>query len=144
MSSPEEIIKYEPFSNKRLIAYSLNTVILSMMWGIRNWIQLYAAKAIGIPIWYVLMIFGIYVVWDAFNDPIAGNLLDRSSKLTSKHGKRFPFIVIGIIGACVSLCLLYIPVTFDPLLAAFWILFVIVIYDAFQTIYELSIHSLSV
>ncbi len=144
MSSPEEIIKYEPFSNKRMIAYALNTIILSMMWSVRNWIQLYAAKAMGIPILYVLMIFGIYVIWDAANDPLTGNLLDRSSKLTSKHGKRFPFIVIGIIGACACLSLLYIPITFDPLLAALWILFIIIIYDAFQTLYELSIHGLTV
>lgn len=144
MSSSEEIIKYERFSNKRMLAYSLNTVILGMMWAIRNWIQLYAAKAIGIPILYVLMIFGIYTIWDAFNDPLAGNLLDRSTKFTSKHGKRFPFIVIGIIGACICLSLLYIPITFDPLLAAFWILFIIIIYDAFQTLYELSVHSLTV
>ena len=144
MSSPKEIIKYEPFSNKRMIAYALNTVILSMMWSVRNWIQLYAAKAIGIPILYVLMIFGIYVIWDALNDPLTGNLLDRASKLTSKHGKRFPFIVIGIIGACACLSLLYIPITFDPLFAAFWILFIIIIYDAFQTLYELSVHSLTV
>jgi GPH family glycoside/pentoside/hexuronide:cation symporter len=144
MSSPEEITKYESFSNKRMIAYALNTVILSMMWGIRNWIQLYAAKAIGIPILYVLLIMGIYVVWDAANDPLVGNLLDRSSRFTSKYGKRFPFIVIGIIGACLSLSLLYLPVTFDPLLAAIWILFVIILYDTFQTFYELSVRSLTV
>ena len=144
MSSSIEIMKYEPFSNKRMVAYSLNTVILSLMWSIRNWIQLYAAKAMGIPILYVLFVFGVYVVWDAFNDPLAGNLLDRNTKFTSKYGKRFPFIVIGIIGACLCLTLLYIPVSFDPLMAAFWILFIIILYDAFQTIYELSVHSLTV
>jgi GPH family glycoside/pentoside/hexuronide:cation symporter len=137
-------MKYEPFSNKRMVAYSLNTVILSMMWSIRNWIQLYAAKAVGIPILYVLVIFGIYVIWDAVNDPLAGNLLDRSSIFTSKYGKRFPFIVIGIIGGCLCLTLLYIPVTMDPLLLAMWILFIIIFYDAFQTLYELSVHSLTV
>ncbi|TFG29007.1 MAG: MFS transporter [Promethearchaeota archaeon] len=144
MSSSIEIMKYEPFSNKRMVAYSLNTVILSLMWSIRNWIQLYAAKAMGIPILYVLFVFGLYVVWDAFNDPLAGNLLDRNTKFTSKYGKRFPFIVIGIIGACLCLTLLYIPVSFDPLTAAFWILFIIILYDAFQTMYELSVHSLTV
>ena len=144
MSSSAEITKYQPFSNKRMMAYSLNAVILGMMWSIRNWIQLYAAKAMGIPILYVVLIFGIYVIWDALNDPLTGNLLDRSSKFTSKHGKRFPFIVIGIIGACICLSMLYMPITYDPLLAALWILFIIIIYDMFQTIYELSVHSLTV
>jgi len=144
MSSEEELTKYEPFSNKRMIAYSLNVVILGLMWSIRNWIQIYAAKAIGIPILYVLFIMGIYVIWDAANDPLVGNLLDRSSKFTSKYGKRFPFIVIGIFGACISLSMLFIPVTFDPLIAALWILFIIILYDAFQTFYELSVRSLTV
>lgn len=145
MSASEKIItKYEPFSNKRMMAYSLNAVILGMMWSIRNWIQLYAAKAMGIPILYVVLIFGIYVIWDALNDPLTGNLLDRNSKFTSKYGKRFPFIVIGIIGACICLSMLYMPITSDPLLAALWILFIIIIYDMFQTIYELSVHSLTV
>jgi GPH family glycoside/pentoside/hexuronide:cation symporter len=144
MSASKEITKYESFSNKRMMAYSLNAVILGMMWSIRNWIQLYAAKAMGIPILYVVLIFGIYVIWDALNDPLTGNLLDRSSKFTSKHGKRFPFIVIGIIGACICLSMLYMPITYDPLLAALWILFIIIIYDMFQTIYELSVHSLTV
>ena len=144
MSSPEEITKYEPFSNKRMIAFGLNLPILNVLWSLRNWIQLYSAKALGIPIFYVLLIFGIYVIWDAINDPLTGNLLDRSSKLTSKYGKRFPFIVIGIFGALICLIMLYLPVTSDPLLAAFWILFVIIVYDAFQTMYELSVNGLIV
>ncbi|MBA7537529.1 Melibiose carrier protein [subsurface metagenome] len=144
MSSEEELTKYEPFSNKRMIAFALNLPILNTLWSLRNWIQLYSAKALGIPMIYVLMIFGIYVIWDAINDPLTGNLLDRSSKFTSKYGKRFPFIVIGIFGALLCITMLYIPMTSDPLLAAFWILFVIIIYDAFQTIYELSVSGLIV
>ena len=144
MSSSEEITKYEPFSNKRMIAFSLTGVIGSSIWGLRNWVQLYAAKALGIPILYVLLIFGIYAIWDAINDPLTGSLLDRSSKFTSKYGKRFPFIVIGIFGSLLFLIMLYLPITFDPLLAALWILFVIILFDAFQTMSELSISGLIV
>jgi GPH family glycoside/pentoside/hexuronide:cation symporter len=143
MSTPEEITKYEPFSNKKMIAFAFNATILNAFWALRNWIQIYAAKALGIPILFVLLIFGIYVIWDAINDPLTGYLLDRSSKFTSKYGKRFPFIIIGVFGL-ICLIMLYLPVTSDPILAAFWILFVIILYDAFQTIYELSINGLMV
>ncbi len=139
MSNEEELTKYEPFSNKRMIAFALYSPILNTFWSLRNWVQLYSAKALGIPVMYVLLIFGIYVLWDAINDPLTGNLLDRSSRFTSKYGKRFPFIIFGVFGALICLILLYLPVTSDPLAAAFWILFVIIIYDAFQTMYELSI-----
>lgn len=144
MTLDEEITKYEPFSNKRMIAFAIHGALLSMVWTLRNWIQVYAALALGIPILYILLVFGIYVIWDAVNDPLTGNLLDRSSKFTSKHGKRFPFIVIGIMGALLCLTMLYIPVSFDPLLAVLWILMIIIIYDAFQTLYELSIRGLTV
>ena len=83
MSSEEELTKYEPLSNKKMVAFALNVPILNTLWSLRNWIQLYSAKALGIPYIYVLLIFGIYVIWDAINDPLTGNLLDRSSKYTS-------------------------------------------------------------
>ena len=144
MSSDEEITKYETLSNKKMIAFALNLAILNAFWNMRNWLQLYAAKALGIPILYILLIFGIYVIWDAFNDPLTGNLLYRSSKFTSKYGKRFPFIVIGLIGALLCLLLLYLPVTDDTLLAMIWMLIILIIYDAFQTLYELSFGGLAV
>ena len=144
MSSDEEITKYERLSNKKMIAFSLNLAILNAFWAMRNGLQLYAAKALGIPILYVLIMFGIYVIWDAVNDPLTGNLLDRSSKFTSKYGKRFPFIVIGITGALLCLLLLYLPVTGNTLWAVIWILIILIIYDAFQTIYELSFGGLAV
>ncbi|MFX1338912.1 MAG: hypothetical protein ACFFDK_09910, partial [Promethearchaeota archaeon] len=87
MSSDEDITKYERFSNKRMLVFALYAPILNTLWALRNWIQIYAAKALGIPILYVLLIFGIYAVWDAVNDPITGNLLDRSSKFTERYGK---------------------------------------------------------
>jgi GPH family glycoside/pentoside/hexuronide:cation symporter len=144
MASDEELTKYEPFSNKKMIAFSLNLAILNAFWAMRNWLQLYAAKALGIPILLVLLIFGIYVVWDAVNDPLTGTLLDRSTKFTSKYGKRFPFIVIGLTGALLCITLLYLPVTENILWAAIWMLIILIIYDAFQTLYELSFGGLSV
>ncbi|MFX1340643.1 MAG: MFS transporter, partial [Promethearchaeota archaeon] len=77
--------------------------------------------------------------WDAVNDPITGNLLDRSSKFTERYGKRFPFIAIGVFGALLCIILLYLPITGDLIMIVLWLLFVVIIYDAFQTIFDLSI-----
>ena len=144
MSSDEELTKYEPFSKKKMLAFALYLPIMNTCWVLRNWTQIYAAKALGIPIYLVLIMFGIYALWDAINDPLTGNLLDRSSKFTSKYGKRFPFIVIGLIGALGTLLLLFLPVSSDPLMAMLWLLIIIIIYDAFQTMYELSVSGLIV
>ena len=84
MSSDEELTKYEPFSKKKMLVFALYLPIINTFWTLRNWTQIYAAKALGIPIYLVLLMFGIYALWDAVNDPLTGNLLDRSSKFTSK------------------------------------------------------------
>jgi len=89
--------KYEPFSNKRMLGYSLGSVIFVTMWGIRGMVQIYAEKALKLPILIVFIIVALYSVWDAVNDPLTGYFLDISKKFTSKRGKRFPFIIIGLI-----------------------------------------------
>jgi len=144
MSSDEELTKYEPFSKKKMLVFALYLPIMNTFWTLRNWTQIYAAKALGIPIYLVLIMFGIYALWDAVNDPLTGNLLDRSSKFTSKYGKRFPFIVIGLIGALGTITLMFLPVSSDPLMAMLWLLIIMIVYDAFQTIYELSVSGLIV
>jgi len=144
MTSDEEIIKYERLSNKRMLMFALYLPILNALWSLRNWIQIYAAKALGIPIILVLLIFGIYAVWDAFNDPLTGYLLDRSSKFTPRYGKRFPFIIIGVFGTLACILLVYIPVSGDTLILVLWILVMVIVYDAFQTIFDLSIAGLIV
>ncbi len=144
MSKLKELNKYEPFSNKRMFGFGLGFMMLTLMWGIRGMIQIYSEKALKLPILTVFIIMACYSIWDAVNDPLTGYLLDRSKKFTSKRGKRFPFIIIGVIGASISLILLFLPISFDPLIASIWIFLMLIIWDQFQTIWELSSSSLTV
>lgn len=90
MSNVESETKYEPFSNKRMMAFSLGGIIILTMIDIRGWVQLYMTWGLKLSIYMVLLVFLIYAMWDAVNDPLTGYLLDRSKKFTSKYGKRFP------------------------------------------------------
>ena len=145
MSDIESETKYEPFSNKRMLGFSVGGgIILSMMWSIRGMVQLYAEKGLKLSIFYVFIIIAIYAIWDAVNDPLTGYLLDRSKKFTSKYGKRFPFIVIGFIGSLCMLILIYLPITSDPNFAIIWLLCFLFAWDQFQTVCELSLQGLSV
>ncbi len=127
-----------------MLGFSLGGILLSGMWTLRGLFQLYGEKALGITTSTVLIIVLIYIIWDAVNDPVTGYLLDRSTKFTSKGGKRFPFIIIGALGAVAFLILIYIPVSSDPLIAAIWILIILIVWDQFQTIMELSSSGLTV
>lgn len=139
MTENEEVKdRYKPFSNKRMMGFSLGGVILSMMWGVRAMVQLYAEKALKLPILTVFIIISVYAIWDAVNDPLSGWVLDRSKRFTAKKGKRFSWIIIGIIGSLLFLILLYLPISFDPLVAAVWLLFTLILWDQFQTFFELS------
>ena len=48
MSDIETETKYKPFSNKRFLAFSLTSMILTMMWAVRGWVQFYAKKALNL------------------------------------------------------------------------------------------------
>lgn len=136
--------RYKPFSTAKMLAYSSGGIILSSLWQLRGLFQLYAEKALGISTMVVLFIGLIYIIWDGLNDPLTGYFLDRSKRFTSKRGKRFPFIIIGGVGAIVFVVLLYLPITNDPALAAIWLLIMLLIWDQFQTLFELSTSGLTV
>ncbi len=143
MSNVESETRYEPFSNKRMMAFSLGGIIILTMIDIRGWVQLYMTWGLKLSIYMVLLVFLIYAMWDAVNDPLTGYLLDRSKKFTSKYGKRFPFIVIGFIGSLSMLVLLFLPITSNPIFAIVWILCFLLAWDQFQTVAELSLQALA-
>ncbi|MFX1567322.1 MAG: MFS transporter [Promethearchaeota archaeon] len=57
----------------------------------------YYISYIGLNLTYFLLAQIIFTVYNMFNDPLLGYLSDRSSRLTKRWGKRFPFIMIGAI-----------------------------------------------
>ena len=139
MSDADTETKYEPFSNKEMIAFVFGGTIIVTMIEMRSWVQLYMTWGLGLSIAFVVLVFGIYVIWDAVNDPFTGYLLDKSKKFTSKYGKRFPFIVIGMIGGIATLLLMFLPITSNPIIAVIWIFCFLVAWDQFQTLAELSL-----
>ena len=138
MNETKEETKYEPFKNSKMVAFKLGTMIGGLLWGLRAMFQLYATKGLGLTLLTVFIIYAIYTAWDAINDPLTGFLLDRSKKLTSKRGKRFPFIVIGMLGAIFLLIMLFVPISNDPIIASIYLLVMLIVWDQFQTLYELS------
>lgn len=144
MTESEESTKYEPYSTKRMFLFGLGGLVLTFMWILRGKVQLFATMALGVPVSMVAVIIGVWVVWDAINDPLTGYLLDKSKRFTSKHGKRYPFILIGQVGALLSLILLFLPIVGNVTLSIIWLIIATCIWDQFQTIVELSSHGLSV
>ncbi|MBT1170708.1 MFS transporter [Bifidobacterium sp. SO4] len=69
-------------------------------------------------------------IFDAFNDPIEGWIMDSAK--TTKHGKYKKFIIASVVISAVSLILLYnIPnaIVSNPLLVGIWVVFFYFAYD---------------
>ena len=97
---------------------------------------------IGLNIWYVFAGFLVAAVWDAVNDPLIAHLIDRNTRLTKRWGRRFPWILFGIIPWCISLLLIYIPPDVDPqsnaLFLAGWLAFSLMLFDTFHSLIYVS------
>ncbi|MBD3256220.1 MAG: MFS transporter [Candidatus Lokiarchaeota archaeon] len=98
---------------------------------------------IGLNIWYVFFAFLIAAIWDATNDPLIGHLIDRNTRLTKRWGRRFPWIVFGIIPWCFSLLLIYMPPKVDPqsnaIFLFIWLAFSLCLFDTFHTLIYVNI-----
>jgi GPH family glycoside/pentoside/hexuronide:cation symporter len=98
---------------------------------------------IGLEIGYVILATGIFAVYNAVNDPIIGFLVDRNFKFTRKWGRRFPWILVGIIPWAISLYLLFsapdlpkdgLGQLIDPWPAFWWLLLSLLLLDTFGTL----------
>ncbi|MHA1688767.1 MAG: MFS transporter, partial [Promethearchaeota archaeon] len=78
----------------------------------------YYEVIVGLNISLIFLASSIFVVYNAVNDPLFGFLIDRNMRFTKKWGRRFPWIVIGIIPWCFSIYLLFsipdIDVSINP------------------------------
>lgn len=131
-------------STKKIVGYALlspATTMLFLMWG--N-LQFYATSVLFIPPVIVTLIFLIYSLVDAFNDPIIGYFTDRSKKFTARFGKRFFWILVGGLLGPIFLILSFVQ-TGDisaVVTNAIWLIIMMVVYETFLTFLEVSHASL--
>ncbi len=136
-------LKYsEEITTKRALFFSLNTAISSFLYFMASQIQFFAAVVLLIPLTIISLIYLIYSIVDGINDPLIGYLTDRSKKFTSKYGKRFPWIIIGVIICPISLILCFTPISNDIIITAIWLSITMVLYESFLTLYEINNHAL--
>ncbi|MBD3255200.1 MAG: MFS transporter [Candidatus Lokiarchaeota archaeon] len=106
----------------------------------------YYEAVLGLNAWLIFLALSIWTVYDAINDPLIGYLVDTNTKLTKRFGRRFPWIVIGIVPWCLSLFLVYtapdINAATNPWPIFFWLLISLIIFDTFGTLVNVNIQAL--
>ncbi|MFO8020215.1 MAG: MFS transporter [Promethearchaeia archaeon] len=127
----------------RIIAsYELGMLIWMMMNQIFvQQTQYYYQNVIGLGAGLIALAFIIYTIFNMFNDPIIGHFSDKSTRFREKWGKRFPFIMMGIIPFSFTLIFIFgAPKVSQvgPLAVFFWLLFFICMYDLFFSIFDVN------
>jgi len=101
----------------------------------------YYQSYVGLDITLYAIAMFLYMIFNMFNDPLLGYLCDRSKRLTSKWGKRFPFIIMGGIPYCFMVIFIFMA----PLVSQvghiaifFWMLFFLCLSDSFFSLYDIN------
>lgn len=144
MSNQTPDARFEEISTKKILGFSLQapmTALLFMMWG--N-LQFYATSVLFIPPFVVTLIFLIYSLVDAFNDPMIGYFTDRSKKFTARFGKRFLWIAVGGSIGPIFIILSFVQVADISAVVtnAIWLIIMMVVYESFLTFFEVNHASL--
>ncbi len=123
--------------------YQIVCTIMAATQGI--YLYFYYYSVIGLNQWLIFLALSIFTVYDGVNDPIIGFLIDRNFKWTRKWGRRFPWIVIGIIPQCLSLYLIFSAPVLDaanPWPVFFWLLISLFVFDTFGSMVGINVMAL--
>jgi len=132
--------RFKEISTKRIIGFSLQGAVGALLFGTWGNLQFFATSVLFIPQVVVSLIFLIYSVVDAFNDPLIGYLTDKSKRFTAKYGKRFIWILLGAVIGPIFLILSFVQIADVSVILynALWLTSMMVIYESFLTLMEIG------
>ena len=98
-----------------------------------NRVQFFYIDILGLNAAIAGLVWTIYGIWNMVNDPLMGQLTDRTR---SKYGRRIPYIYFGAIPLGLSFFFLWMPITTSPWIMALYFFMTLFIFD---TLYSLII-----
>ena len=106
----------------------------------------YYEVIIGLNVWLIVLALTIFTVYNAINDPIIGFLVDRNTRFTRKWGRRFPWIIVGIIPWMLSVYFVFSVPDIDPSTNPWpifgWLILTLFLFDTFSTLVHVNVGSL--
>jgi len=147
MNETKEQLEYKIPSIPNTISYGAASFWSFLAYGVFNsYLFYFYESVVHLDVTYIFFAMLIFTVWDAINDPLLGYLTDRITKYTRKIGKRFIWIVIGIIPANFVLALVFMPpagnAMTDPIPFFFWIIFTTCLFDSLTTLCMINVEGL--
>jgi GPH family glycoside/pentoside/hexuronide:cation symporter len=132
-------IKILSFSGGNFITEFVSTVFGS-------WLFFFYEIEVGLDGWLITLGYLIYAVWSALNSPLIGYYTNRSTRLTRRWGRHFPWILISVFPCFFCLYFIYSLPLFNPQ-SAQWVIFLwfalfLCLYNFFFTIFGVNYTSL--
>jgi GPH family glycoside/pentoside/hexuronide:cation symporter len=116
------------------ISYSMGNFANTIAYQVfGNRIQFYYVDILGLNAATAGVLWTIYGLWNAINDPLMGQLSDRTR---SKFGRRVPYVAFGAIPLGLSFFFLWTPIQKPAWVLAAYFLMILFIFD---TLYSLTI-----
>jgi GPH family glycoside/pentoside/hexuronide:cation symporter len=116
------------------VSYSMGNFANTIAYQVfGNRIQFYYVDILGLNAATAGIIWTIYGLWNAINDPLMGQVSDRTR---SRFGRRVPYVAFGAIPLGLSFFFLWTPPAHSPWVLAAYFLMILFIFD---TLYSLTI-----
>ncbi|MCC6259327.1 MAG: MFS transporter [Anaerolineales bacterium] len=117
----------------KFISYAFGNFANTIAYEVfQNRIKFYYVDVLGVSSAVIGTLWAIYGLWNAINDPLMGQLSDRTR---SKHGRRVPYVLYGAIPLGLSFFFLWTPPNHSPFVLAAYFLIILFIFD---TLYSLT------
>ncbi|MCP4760797.1 MAG: MFS transporter [archaeon] len=124
----------KPQSILTSVSYSMVELLLGtfgMIFG--TYFYIFWETEVGLNVWILTLGYGLYILFNAINDPLIGFLTDKPNKIWTRYGKRFPYIMLGGFPLIFTLAFVFSPPDLDPDDFAwfyfFWLLISACLYD---------------
>jgi len=129
MSAPP--VKKRELSWASKIAYSIGAIPSALPYNaIASYFLMYYELVLGLSIEYFTLLWVIYSIWNAINDPLAGYIMDRTR---TKWRRRTPHILFWAIPCGILFFLIWFVPFRDPFQIFIYGLLVMCVYDAAWT-----------
>lgn len=136
-------LSYKEPSLPNTVSYGLSSFWSMLSYSVFNaYIIFFYEAVVGLQTELMFIAMLCFTLWDAVNDPLLGFLTDRVTKYTRKIGKRFIWIVIGIIPANFVLVLIFMPPAGDSTAIFWWVVFTTILFDSLYSLCFVNVNSL--
>lgn len=117
----------------KFISYSFGNFANTIAYQVfGNRINFYYVDVLGLNAGVAGILWSIYGLWNAINDPLMGQISDRTR---SRLGRRVPYVAFGAIPLGLAFFFLWTPPSQSPWMLAAYFLMILFIFD---TLYSLT------